>query len=477
MPVRSAVQPGARHPQPRLRLGAPDDAFEHEADRVAEQIAGGRTGIASALARAAPPPTVQRSCAECEERAGGALQRQCANCAGEDEEKVQLKAAGPAAPAPWAPTARTASAAPAVPAATAARIGRLRGGGEPLPPAVRSYFEPRLGRDLAPVRLHTGGEAAAAAREVRARAFTVGPDIAFAPGEYDPAGGAGRRLLAHELVHTVQQGAVGGTGGPALRAPAYVARVGEGDAGTGTAAPSRAPSPWKVEQQCGRDSRENTDFPRTHVTTVRIDVGNLTTGMTLTWHNPTGLTLPAGGFPISPGAGLCCNDCNDVTTSNAGGSLCTPKGSFRVYRKGCELSDTSWARNPTYFDESRSGIAIHTGPLPGFPASHGCVRTTEEASRIIHDNTIFSDRFRADPAQSLPDRRTAVEVTGTWSGSRCYRSASASERVLRSAACPAAPGARGSGTASPDAGAPAPGAVPAVPDAGTSGAGPAEESP
>src|SRR6185295_11487759 len=95
---------------------------------------------------------------------------------------------------------------PAVSPRTESRIASLRnGGGEPLSPSLRSYFEPRFGSDLSGVRLHAGGEAAEAAREVRARAFTVGRDVAFGAGEYRPESAEGKRLLAHELAHVVQQ--------------------------------------------------------------------------------------------------------------------------------------------------------------------------------------------------------------------------------------------------------------------------------
>src|SRR6185295_14072166 len=107
---------------------------------------------------------------------------------------------------------------PAVSPRTESRIASLRnGGGEPLSPSLRSYFEPRFGSDLSGVRLHASGEAAEAAREVRARAFTVGRDVAFGAGEYRPESAEGKRLLAHELAHTVQQG---GAAGPLRRQPA-----------------------------------------------------------------------------------------------------------------------------------------------------------------------------------------------------------------------------------------------------------------
>jgi hypothetical protein len=74
-----------------------------------------------------------------------------------------------------------------------------------LSPAARSYFEPRLGHDFSRVRIHTGTPAAQAARAVSAVAFTVGNDIVFGAGQYSTDSRSGARLLAHELVHVVQQ--------------------------------------------------------------------------------------------------------------------------------------------------------------------------------------------------------------------------------------------------------------------------------
>ena len=83
----------------------------------------------------------------------------------------------------------------------------MRGAGSPLSPSVRAYFEPRLGADLRQVRVHTDTQAASAAKALQARAFTVGRDIVFGAGEYSPTTTAGRKLLAHELTHVVQQSA------------------------------------------------------------------------------------------------------------------------------------------------------------------------------------------------------------------------------------------------------------------------------
>ncbi|MEM9292151.1 MAG: DUF4157 domain-containing protein [Acidobacteriota bacterium] len=85
---------------------------------------------------------------------------------------------------------------------------RSLGSGAPLPAAERAFFEPRLGVDLEAVRVHSGERAASAAESVSARAFTLGSDVVFGQGEFRPGSAEGRRLIAHELAHTVQQGAV-----------------------------------------------------------------------------------------------------------------------------------------------------------------------------------------------------------------------------------------------------------------------------
>jgi hypothetical protein len=76
----------------------------------------------------------------------------------------------------------------------------------PLDTPTRVMFEPRFGRDLGDVRLHTGGPAAEMSRSYGARAYTVGHDIVFSPGQYEPHTEAGRRLIAHELAHVAQAG-------------------------------------------------------------------------------------------------------------------------------------------------------------------------------------------------------------------------------------------------------------------------------
>lgn len=80
------------------------------------------------------------------------------------------------------------------------------GGGEALPEPVRSFLEPRFGADFRGVRVHRDARANALAEAVQARAFSVGPDLFFRRGEYEPSTPSGQRLIAHELSHVVQRG-------------------------------------------------------------------------------------------------------------------------------------------------------------------------------------------------------------------------------------------------------------------------------
>ena len=182
-------------------IGAVDDPLEREADRVADAVVADRFAAPISSAR---PSVPQRKCAACEaaeehgeepcdDCAGGTIQRVVdAGENGEDEndeESVLRK--------PEAGSVGHGGAAFAAQAVTA--------GGTPMPAPLRAYFEPRFGRSFGDVRLHAGGAASDASRAIHARAYTLGHDIAFAAGAYAPQSFEGRRLIAHELAHVVQQ--------------------------------------------------------------------------------------------------------------------------------------------------------------------------------------------------------------------------------------------------------------------------------
>ncbi|HEY5063029.1 MAG TPA: DUF4157 domain-containing protein, partial [Gemmatimonadaceae bacterium] len=194
-----------------IAIGPANDMFEREAERASETInatpAGDVGSHTMMLSRAPALSTVQRCGCGGSAPAGGT----CAACAAghqDDEEKVVQRApdAG-AAPAP--------AAAPPSVHATLASSGRA------LDAPVRSHMEAHFGADFGGVQVHTDPSAAASAGDVDARAYTVGPHVVFAPGEYSPTTNEGRKLLAHELAHVVQQGAAprSGPGASLQRTP------------------------------------------------------------------------------------------------------------------------------------------------------------------------------------------------------------------------------------------------------------------
>jgi hypothetical protein len=91
-----------------------------------------------------------------------------------------------------------------------------RGAGRPLEPEVRGVMEERLGHDFGSVRVHTDHAASESARAIHAQAYTVGTDVVFQSGRYQPDTPAGQHMLAHELTHVMQQsaGPVDGTPAP-----------------------------------------------------------------------------------------------------------------------------------------------------------------------------------------------------------------------------------------------------------------------
>jgi len=173
--------------QAKLTIGQPNDRYEQEADRVADQVM--RMSDADVSQRVdsgtVQPIRIQRLCPQCEEELA---QRQPEE---DEDEELQAKEQ----------PGRTPQVTPNI----ESRINGLKGRGQPLDHATRSFFEPRFGRDFSDVRLHTDSAAADTARSIRARAFTLGNNVVMGSGEYHPNSQSGRRLLGHELTHVVQQ--------------------------------------------------------------------------------------------------------------------------------------------------------------------------------------------------------------------------------------------------------------------------------
>src|SRR4051812_48801913 len=148
--------------------------------------------------------------------------------------------------------ARTAGRTPPAPV-PAVVFDVLRRPGRPVEAGARADAERRLGHSFADVRVHTDAEAAGSARAVAADAYAVGRDVGFGPGGYRPATVQGRALLAHELVHTVQQNGAAPEGGLEV-GPADDAAEREAEAPA--AAPMRATTPVALRRQPAQELPE-----------------------------------------------------------------------------------------------------------------------------------------------------------------------------------------------------------------------------
>lgn len=191
--------------QPKLAIGAVDDPLEREADRIADQVMRMPAPTGRALAvQTAPPFGVQRLCAACEEElpAAGAADDSTLQ---EQDQEIAVGLGQPAVSAKPEETGAPSPGAPAVATRPLAATGSTAGEGRPLESGVRTFFERRFGHSFDHVRVHTGTHAASSARAVNAQAYTVGNAIVFGPGQYEPDTPTGRRLLAHELTHVLQQ--------------------------------------------------------------------------------------------------------------------------------------------------------------------------------------------------------------------------------------------------------------------------------
>lgn len=248
--------------QAKLKVGEPNDKFEQEADRVAELTGNGNGSILpSAVARSRSPmgslqrlygnqavlqmrhgsggppaPSVplrpsrsgilQRKCA-CGNPATG---RECSECGKKQQlglqTKLKVNEPGDKYEQEADRVAEQVLAAPVHPAAGVApsRIQRFAGQstgqpdlavatvnstlacpGRPLEPALRQDMEQRFGHDFSTVRVHSDAPAGQSASDVSAKAYTVGHNIVFGAGQFAPDTHEGRRLIAHELTHVVQQ--------------------------------------------------------------------------------------------------------------------------------------------------------------------------------------------------------------------------------------------------------------------------------
>jgi hypothetical protein len=166
--TRSALIRSETRIQPALIISSTHDPAEHEADRVARHV------------MQMPAPNVGKSSSSALRRSPLIAQRK----------------------------ARGSGQSPmTAPAAVDARIRAAASGGFVLPPKVRMYLEPRFRADFSGVRIHNDAQSAQLSNAIGARAFAYGRHVFFNQGQYNPESAQGMELIAHELTHTIQQGA------------------------------------------------------------------------------------------------------------------------------------------------------------------------------------------------------------------------------------------------------------------------------
>ncbi len=161
--------------QATLKINKSDDTYEKEDDMVANQVIRKKK------------PRVQKPSEMTEEEE--------VNRKTTDEEEIQESLQ----------TKKTNSPKTSTDSNPQSCIRSLKGGGKTLSKSTRDYMEQRFDHDFSDVRVHTDEKSAKTAKSVNAKAFTTGTNIVFGKGEYSPESITGKRLLAHELTHVVQQ--------------------------------------------------------------------------------------------------------------------------------------------------------------------------------------------------------------------------------------------------------------------------------
>lgn len=352
--------------QAKLAIGTKDDPLELEADRVADRV----MSFSPRDALGSSPPLVQR----------------------------QVR-----------PHASTGIDTPS-------SVGHvLASPGRPLEPQLRSDMELRFGHSFSGVRIHTDTAAGNSARDVSALAYTVGNDIVFSPGRFEPETQQGRRLLAHELTHVIQQTTVSsrnsgeseGTNPSATHHPPRISTLSDGS--------KRLQRRWD-RPRAGDCSDVSDDR------WIRKVVVEQETPQSVTLHWSDGTLETAG---CSTGKGHCCVDTSDGVTcdrarSRTNGSNCTPISAGAEF----PISDRRREHNGWQFWNTfvpSRGIALHEYPVvDGTPLSHGCVRLPLNTARHIfcgerQNQTMVEVRGFARPRCDHAQLRT--EWLGDISGS------------------------------------------------------------
>ncbi len=174
--------------QKKLKIGDANDTYEVEADRIADEVVGMSNSHVGSV-----------------KQTGSLLQRKCSACSQKDE--IQKKSVADSI-TPLIQKKGVGTEGGVASKALTQQIHGSKGGGHNMDRGTQNFMESRFGADFSNIRIHTGQQAIQMSRDLNARAFTVGNDVYFNAGQYNPSSTSGKHLLAHELTHTIQQGGI-----------------------------------------------------------------------------------------------------------------------------------------------------------------------------------------------------------------------------------------------------------------------------
>jgi Domain of unknown function (DUF4157)/L,D-transpeptidase catalytic domain len=334
----------------------------------------------------------------------------------------------------------------------------LNSPGQPLDAGTRAFFEPGFGYDFSNVRAHTNAKAAESARAVNALAYTVGRDVVFGAKQYSPGTNEGRRLLAHELTHVVQQGV-------STTQSAAISYVGDSsvaehnaDATADAVVGGHTVGPIVMAAQ----AIQRRAAPYIKKITVHLAPSQTAD---LEWEGTAPDDAPGSDhFIVSTGKGygdpgdppgtctrMCCSDpmtqCappwNQPTRV---GACCTYYGN--TFWTGTPLEEhNGWKWwTPIQPHYSSRGIALHQhDEVTGQPIGHGCVRMDEPNAKRIYDfsngrRTNVTIDGRAAPVACDEDRQCS---RGSGRGARGTLAEETEESLFASMLEEAMPGLEG----------------------------------
>ena len=383
--------------QPKLKIGQPNDKYEQEADAMADQVmrmqSNGGPMASSDMEEETLAPKIQTKCAACEEKEkistkplvqkmdameeeGDMINSKRIQRMGDQEDEIHTKPM----------MMRKESGGGVATQTLASKLNSTKGGGNPLPDATNQSMSQAFGTDFSHVRVHMNSDSEQMNEGIQARAFTHGSDVYFNKGEYQPESSDGKRLLAHELTHVVQQGG-----------------------GKENIHPYRNPNEFNFGQggKVGQFEEETFADQQTQPWIEKIDITFNSKHVDGGGHEFWKGTLTATYFPNGHEPG---NQFN-IPISGGGKDLgWSDKGNFTVHRiegigynsgtfsGNFDPNDREGPRNRYSKGPNRSanmhlavfynsGEAMHIGPLD--TSSHGCIHVESwDAMRLINFHSV-----------------------------------------------------------------------------------------